>query len=326
MIRYSELYKQSFIGRIFLTFLILNGFVSLQAQNLVNNWSFEDTVACPTALTQISLADTWSTFGGTPDYFNSCSNPFSFPNVSVPFNQWGYQTPKSGEAYAGFMTRHQLATNSREFIGCELNQSLIPGIKYYLSFYIASAKGPNLSPGLASNKIGVKFSTVPYSSINPVLIDNFAHIYTDVIIIDTVNWTKIEDSFIADSTYQFVSFGNFFDDFNTSFILYDTVQTFAYYYIDDIKLSTDSNFVNNLSAVDSYSNISIFPNPSEDRVFVQVGEYSSIYVYNSLGIEVYSAEIFEGTLLINVSLFKKGIYFFLVCSKNRQYVSKIIII
>ncbi|MBK5286545.1 MAG: hypothetical protein JJE25_14195 [Bacteroidia bacterium] len=42
------------------------------AQNLVTNPSFEDTVACPFGASQLNFATGWSSYWGTPDYFNLC--------------------------------------------------------------------------------------------------------------------------------------------------------------------------------------------------------------------------------------------------------------
>src|SRR5690606_32613561 len=107
--------------KFYLPFILL--FINLyfsnlsNAQNLVPNWSFEDTVACPTSLTQIDKAIGWSSYRQSPDYFNSCA-PVNYPqNVSVPTNQWGDQFAKTGNAYAGFVTFTLGASNSREYIG-----------------------------------------------------------------------------------------------------------------------------------------------------------------------------------------------------------------
>ncbi len=70
------------------------------AQNLVPNWSFEDTVSCPTGGGAIDLAIGWSSYGHTPDYCNICNTAFQ----GIPSNQWGYQDPKTGNAYAGLIT------------------------------------------------------------------------------------------------------------------------------------------------------------------------------------------------------------------------------
>ena len=76
--------------------------VLLQAQNLVLNPSFEDTVQCPTNLDQLSLAVGWyKPTGASSDYFNKCNINGM---VDVPQNGFGSENPKTGDAYAGIYT------------------------------------------------------------------------------------------------------------------------------------------------------------------------------------------------------------------------------
>jgi hypothetical protein len=66
--------------------------------NLVNNYSFEDTVSCPIGLTEICKVEYWFQPAKTQfqsvcqlsstDVYNSCSN-------STPVNLNGYQMPKT---------------------------------------------------------------------------------------------------------------------------------------------------------------------------------------------------------------------------------------
>ena len=93
---------------------------SLFGQNLVNNWSFEDTVACPMGATQISKATGWDSYKLTPDYFNYCNTT----QVGVPSNFNGYQYARTGNAYAGFVSFAYYGTNYREIFGSKLIQQL----------------------------------------------------------------------------------------------------------------------------------------------------------------------------------------------------------
>ena len=211
-------------------------------------------MACPTTLTQIDLATGWMSFSLTPDYFNACASASAIPPVSVPHNIWGDQIAHTGNAYAGFVAFQLGSTNSREYVGTQLNQTLIIGQKYFISFWVSSAFGymnPYDYPHLACNNLGARFSTVSYSPNNPQFANNFAHIVDTNIINDTINWIKISGSFIADSAYQYLSIGNFFDDINTNVITIGVHNpNAAYYYLDDVKLSTDSTFVN---GIDDYN-------------------------------------------------------------------------
>lgn len=237
--------------KLLLLFLIINCKLSISfSQNLVPNPSFEDTLSCPNALTQINRADGWMSFSITPDYYNACSDPSLFIPVSVPHNFGGDQLARTGNAYAGFVAFKTGATNSRDFVATQLSQQLIIGQKYFVSFWVSTAFGyMNLQdyPHLACNNLGAKFSTIPYSQVNPMPINNFAHVFDTTLINDTINWIKISGSFIADSAYQYLSIGNHFDDNHTTIASIGTsLPNDAYYYLDDVKVSTDSLFVNNL--------------------------------------------------------------------------------
>ena len=69
---------------------------TIKAQNLVPNWSFEDTTQCPNSGGQINFAAPWyNPNTASPDYFNQCGTiGFQFLNV------WGYQIARTGQAYA----------------------------------------------------------------------------------------------------------------------------------------------------------------------------------------------------------------------------------
>ncbi|MBK5285725.1 MAG: hypothetical protein JJE25_10010, partial [Bacteroidia bacterium] len=104
------------------------------AQNLVPNSSFEDTVSCPSAL--IDNAVGWSSYRGSPDYFNSCNNQ-SLSSYGAPSNYWGFQFARTGNAYVGLSTYTSLTSTWREYIGIQLSQSLIIGQQYFVSFFVS---------------------------------------------------------------------------------------------------------------------------------------------------------------------------------------------
>lgn len=300
------------------------------AQNLVNNWSFEDTVSCPDNLTQIDRAVGWMSFKFTPDYFNSCAPSNVSVPLSVPHNVWGDQTARTGNAYAGFVAFKTGATNSREFVATQLAQQLTIGQEYFLSFWVSTAFGyMNLQdyPHLACNNLSARFSNYAYSQTNPQLVNNFAHIVDTTIINDTINWVKISGSFIADSAYQYLSIGNFFDDVHTAYsIIGSALANDAYYYLDDVRLSTDSSFVNTIYKVSEINFVKIIPNPARDWITVSGYMLNEVTLYDVLGNLCYKAAgLHVSALNINTSGFSDGIYLVKVKSAN-QYINKKIII
>ena len=65
------------------------------------------------------------------------------------------------------------------------------------------------------------------------------------------------------------AFGNFFDDTNTS-ITNQSSGIYAYYYIDDVCLSTDStyahDYITSILEIEKRNDLRIFPNPASDRL------------------------------------------------------------
>jgi hypothetical protein len=257
--------------RLFLLLLFLPSF--LQAQNLVPNPSFEDTVFCPMNFSgifgeKIYALTNWFPAGRSPDFLHSCG-VYNVNNAQadVPYNGVGYQFPRSGEGYIGLITFYNSTaiSNYREFIGVQLNQVLNIGTKYYFRMYISSAYG---QPGVQniysySNNIGIKLSTQYFESQSNILLpDNFPTAFSSVILTDTTNWIPIDFEFVADSNFQYLYIGNFFDDMNT-----DTISVFgitsstgSYQYIDDIVITTDSTLLSSKEII-SNNEIKTFPNP-----------------------------------------------------------------
>jgi len=307
-------------------------FLSLaaQAQNLVPNYSFEDTVACPTSIDQVYNSTGWSSFGNTSDYFNSCSTG----NVSsVPNNFFGYQFAHSGNAYCGLYNyTPPPSSNYREYIGTQLSDSMLIGSQYFISFYT------NLSNMLRckSNKIGIRFSTVSYSSVQPPLLNNWAHLFSQSLISDTVNWVFISGSFIADSNYKYIIIGNFFDNANTDTLdCGPTPGTVSYLYIDDVCVSTDSFTCNNIKEgiplVMQEEEIKLYPNPSEGSFYLDNPvsfEINEIKIYDAKlnAVEFYFKKIYYGKYLVRLINPSDGIYFIYALSKNERYFARKIII
>jgi hypothetical protein len=286
------------------------------AQNLVPNYSFEDTVACPVAQNEVNRAIGWSSYRASPDYFNMCN----ILSVGIPANFAGYQTPRDGSAYAGLISFYSPLPNLREYIGIQLTQPLTIGVKYFLSFYTTRAYNTSLI-GIAINKIGARLTTTSYSSSNPLPIDNYANISSNNIITDTSLWTRVSGSFIADSGYQYLSIGNFFDDTSTSILQPDSNKIYAYYYIDDVCVSTDSLTCNGFTETQSEiinhnSQIKLFPNPTHSSFTLQCPASivnTELTIFNLVGQEVFQTIITNQSTIINPNL-AAGVYYVKVAS------------
>jgi hypothetical protein len=304
--------------------VLLFNLTLVEAQlNLVPNPSFEDTVYCPVNLSgmygeQIYALTDWFPSANSPDYLSSCATN----QTSNPINGFGFQYPKSGIGYVGFytITNFSSLSNYREYLGVQLKQNLQIGTKYYFKGYVSAAFGGPQGIKFFSNNIGVKLSTIYYEAqfnmLNP---SNVATAFIDTIVSDTSNWVPFQFSFIADSTYQYLYLGNFFDDLNT-----DSIQAFgttngigAYYFMDDLCLSTDSNYCETWTSLQNIepNEVQIFPNPVQDYFqFQSIHKIEEIIIYDSRGRFIKSelvnsteGRIYLGSISdgIYVALFKK---------------------
>ncbi|MBK9401743.1 MAG: T9SS type A sorting domain-containing protein [Bacteroidetes bacterium] len=278
--------------------------------NLVPNPSFEDTISCPSFLDNMQDVQDWSSYGNSADYFNGCNSTA----MNVPNNSFGYQLSHSGSAYCGVITylkgTSPLGNNYREFVGVQLLSPLQIGTRYYFSFYAVSAQYSNI--GFFSNNIGLRFFTTPFSKLNPAPVNNFAHIKLDTLLTDTVNWHKLSGSFIADSNYQYVSIGNFFDYLNTDTLMYITFPECAYSYIDDVCVTTDSIFNEIWTGMKIVvqNEINIWPNPASDFLqFQTINLIEEVLIFDSRSRLIKSVQInaFEGR--IDLKELVEGIYF-----------------
>jgi len=242
-------------------------------------------------------------------------------NFSVPSNGLGYQQAASGNAYVGIIC---FINNffGREIIANSLIAPLTIGQKYFVSFKI-NRPNDTVAVGYSINGMGAKFSTVTQTNVS---IDNSPHIYTNSVVSDTVNWTRIAGSFIADSTYNYLMIGNFFDDANTNAV-HDVTGTapWAYYLVDDVCVSTDSLLCANFSvSVEENSlehQFSFYPNPATDFVTVQNSFNApfNITVFNVLGQELYSKQnITSNNLQLDVNSYNAGLFFIQINSQNKQ--------
>ncbi len=292
------------------------------AQNLVPNRSFEDTLTCPTMLAQIVYSNGWSSFRESPDYFNSCAPSGGFSNPSVPLNSWGYQYPLTGNAYAGFSSYSKNNANWREYLGIQLNQNLVIGQNYYISFHVSRASSISNHMNIASNKLGLKFFTNAYSMMNPAPVNNIVHLFSDSIIGDTTNWIEITGFFIADSAYQYLCLGNFFNDSVTGIISYDSNATYAYYYVDDV-IVMDST-VTGENEFENHGAISIYENSFTDEVVIRGSYLKYVQIYDITGRKVVEQNCTISPHRIDTRCLTKGMYLVMVTTRDGTYSQKVV--
>jgi len=215
----------------FFSFLV----IPLCGQNLVPNWSFEDYDECPEGTSQIHLSTGWMTFRLTPDYFNACS----VSGVGVPQNVISQNAPAiHGDAYSGFGRNHN--NGNSEVLAIELMEPLVAGIEYYVAFYLRRSDYNN---NCWNNNIGATFTSTMYQDWPmdvAMPLNNYAHIiYNDMFEQPNV-WTKVEGTFVADSSYSFLAIGYHFDGDHMDVeceVMEVPMQT--YFFVDCVCVSID---------------------------------------------------------------------------------------
>ena len=309
------LFKIAYMFRVCLLLLFVVKSQLINAQNLVPNPSFESYSQCPYDFGQINFCDNWKTAGmpfwTTPDYFNTCSTN---PNISPPIVSWGDQSPHSLNAYAFVLTFVTFPNPAygREYIIAALNQSLNVNETYFVSFYINLGGGGGVSIG--SNKIGALFTINEFDSINYAHPTNFAHVYSDSIITDTVLWYHFRGAFVADSAYNFITIGNFFDDTNIDTIVLNSgLPNASGYFIDDICVSLDSIYCynyNNVNELLNSNNFFVYPNPVKNDLLISTfNNIKSIRIYDILGRKIIEFnDIMSEKYVVDCTFLTAGIY------------------
>ncbi|MFA4853596.1 MAG: T9SS type A sorting domain-containing protein [Bacteroidales bacterium] len=310
--------------------------------NLVPNPSFEEYDTCPNGTSQILKTTGWCININTSDYYNSCAIYNSM--VSVPNTGVGYQCPANGNAFCGFIAYRELQPHPqyREYFGRALSQPLTIGQKYFISLKLNL--GSDIST-CAINKVGVKFINVNYgdTSFYPTtpIMNNSAHFFSNTIISDTSGWTTITGTYIADSSYQYILIGNFFDNSHTdtSYIFGTWCQ--SYYFIDDICVSIDSLtcvipdgpnvcdsgeyiYETNLTK----ESIIIYPNPTKGNIFIEQPQLQSanIKIYNLFGQLIFEKNFIQKNLEIDLSSYPVGVYLIQLMQSGQVFNKKIILI
>ena len=209
--------------------LLICAALRCEAQNLVPNPGFEipeDSCSWQCCFNVGSRPLHWFSWMNSPEHFNACAGGAGGYDslVAVPHNGWTYQSPWDGDAYAGVRT-YDGGEDYREYMGAQLIEPLVPGCTYQLRFRTNPAYGGNywlIDGGTACDNVGLLLTTTsnawPGTTGQAFGYRNFAHLRTTVPVADTLAWTLVEGTIVADSAYAYVVLGNFYPDSLTNAI------------------------------------------------------------------------------------------------------------
>jgi hypothetical protein len=310
----------------FFTFFPLFFSIALFGQNLIPDGSAENFIECPSNFGDVATwLPNWQSFRGSPDYFNNCSEGLGSNN------SLGFQEPRTGEGYLGLFTFDKNLPNAREYLGVQLTEPLIIGQEYFLTFYVSRAHQNN-AYNAATNNIGALFlEENNLSSEEQGPTPNFSTFNELEIVEDTINWVEMSYQFIADQAYQFVAFGNFYDDNLTDTVRIGGEPTGGitlYYYFDDFCLTTSPegcDFTNSLNEP-NIGELKVYPNPCSNRLFIEhnAGIYQ-VEIYGLTG-NLLKSQIFskDNSVSLEIDL-PSGLYSVAVYSQEKKVVKRLMV-
>jgi OOP family OmpA-OmpF porin len=314
--------------------------IKLQAQNLVPNYSFENMIKCIQGFNQFTgYVDNWSGGSSGLCYFTSVCNENT---DSVPLNWWGYQYAHTGKAYAGIYlyvsdscsTCSLSSKNDRDYMQDSLSTNLLASTRYYVTFFVSAADtswyycsdiGAYFSDSALYYPTGIahaKSYLTPQVANNPVKNS----------LTKAKAWIKVSGSFIAKGGEKYIIIGNFKTDSASSIIYKGEVSTTepdAFYYIDDVIVSPDSNYADSIEGIAQLTvnseKVKVWPNPSDGKFTIEstVGSgKSSVEIYNMLGEKVYSETLrqAQGDNIINLQSQPDGLYLYRVISEKGELI------
>ena len=224
---------------IILFLLLANANIFAQI-NLVPNGDFEIYSALPTQVGESYLATGWNNVNGdysygiysSPDYINVLGSSFII-------SSFGAITPYSGNGQMGLITYAIPNPSWREYISNQFSKKMIPGHYYTVSFYLSNGTGGNtFQYEYGANNFGICFSTNPLHQATHEVIPVTPQIEIDTVIYFYNSWHHFSFNFIADSSYKYITIGNFKDDANTMVSNYGSIYSIAaYYFIDKIEVT-----------------------------------------------------------------------------------------
>lgn len=282
--------------------------------NYVPNPSFENLDTCPywvsnTPYGGINYAIPWfqPCIQNSSDYFNICATTSDW---SVPYNYFGFQTAKTGNAFAGIVLRTVSTTNYREYIEVELIDTLQNNHLYCLSFFVnlsnncmiaTDAIHANLSNTIVTQNL--LLSVLYLSKTIANIPNNF--------IVDSLDWVEIKGVFSASGGEKYLTIGNFDNDTiaQTLNVNYGS-GNYTYYYIDDVSLiNCDS-----LTGIEEtgFETIKVYPNPAQEILNVEVllgNNQLEIFSIDGKRIRIlnHSSQGKE-EILVDISAFARGAY------------------
>ncbi len=311
--------------------------------NLVPNQSFEDTIKCINSNDEFDgyVAD-WkgqNGWGGLSYFTSQCPDAFSV-GAGVPSNAGGFQYAHTGVSYAGIYTyacdtcvqdypSDTSYYNFRNYIEAKLNSTLITTTKYYVTFYVSLGNVFNFACsdiGAYLSDSALKFDTTTKNVVKDYIIPQITNNPITNPLTDTLNWMKVTGTYIANGGEQYIIIGNFKNDTNSNiqYLGQRTPQGIgAYYYIDDVFVTTDSALAGASELKVENEKVKVFPNPASTMLNVEIqnnSEQDNFCLYNELGQLVECTRMNNNFNTVSVSNLPSDLYYYRITDENGRLV------
>jgi hypothetical protein len=231
-----------------ISFLITYKLLPAQV-NLLQDGSFEDTTAdWQNANLGQGASPTWAHLGKTPisNAFGYCNINSTINNLKLPSIGWGWQMPRNGLGvalilnYALWPWISPPPSNMRTCMQAKLKSKLLANKTYCATLYVSALEHYcyDLTDGLAMYFDNGQLDTIvtvhhdtsgQYPFVQPQVQCGF-------IISDTVNWVKVQGSFVANGTEEYITIGNFIADSNLQIVVNSMSCHVQQILIDDVSL------------------------------------------------------------------------------------------
>ncbi len=222
----------------------------------------------------------------------------------------------------------------------ELLEPLLVGETYYASLYANAAFGGNAQYPqiwLATNNIGMLFTTQSrewdFGDGYPSA-PNIAHIRRTAILADTVGWTLVSGSFVADSAYRYVMIGNFFNNAQTDTLHFAAPNSVfpwyprSYTLIDKVCVTSKPDGCDMEHGIGGLLGASagLYPNPATNQLWIRKAQGYQGSVFDALGRRLWSGTFTADEVALAVGHWARGAYSLRLEGRGEQRSYKFVLV
>jgi len=292
------------------------------AQNLVPNPGFEEYENCEdgNVITAMEFVSEWvNPNAWSSDYFKNFELPCAVNTNGATNTEYLAPQPFEGNSFVGsFYSLAQSVGEKKEYIQVQLNQPLIEGQVYEVSWWVSMAAKSKYRV----NRMGAYFS-------NQALFDPFEfnafEVDPQIEITDYFGspqeWLQIIDTIWADGGENFLTIGCFAHDLELGLeqiAFGENLYEGAYYVIDQVEVVaipvgiSETSFLSFNPVIHQFQDYIEVSTPSSKRLRCDC--------FNSLGGIIGSSQRDESTTIIDTRSYSSGVYI-LRCTQDAQHFS-----